>query len=127
MEAKTGNDEIKKLRQLKWKTHLSNQVEEFSEVICDDKVFDKYFGESYIEKLASKSREITKTVLKLGVVYTVLMLSLFAFHKTPESEFEIFGYGFKNIGAYKELLLFLAVSISPITAPLCQDSCRVLC
>lgn len=108
--------EIEKLRQVKWKTHLSKQLEEFAEIISDDEVFEKYFGESYIEKLTSKSREITKTVIKLGVFYIALMLSLFASHNISQSEFEIFGYGFKNIGAYKELLLFLAVSISPVTA-----------
>lgn len=116
MKAATDDDEIKKLRQVKWKTHLSRQAEEFSEVISNDEVFEKYFGESYVERLASKSREISKTAIKLGVVYTALMLSLFASHSTNQSEFEVFGYGFKNIGAYKELLLFLAVSISPVTA-----------
>ena len=115
MKAAT-DDEIKKLRQLKWKTHLSEQLKEFSEVISNDEVFERYFGESYVEKLASKSREITKIVIKLSVAYTALMLSLFAFHNTTQSEFEVFGYGFKNIGAYKELLLFLAASISPVTA-----------
>lgn len=116
MEAANEDDDINKLCQLKWKTHLSKQLEEFSEVISDDDTFEKYFGKSFVEKLAAKSREITKTALKFSVAYVVLMLSLFAFHNAPQSELEIFGYGFKNIGAYKELLLFLAVSISPIAA-----------
>jgi len=117
---KGGNDEeeIKKLREIRWKTHLSKRVQEFSEVISDDDVFEKYFGESYVAKLSSKSREITRLVFKLGVIYTALMLSLFASHNSSQSEFEVFGYGFKNLGAYKELLLLLAVSISPITAVL---------
>lgn len=116
MKVATDKDEIEKLRQVRWKTHLSKRLEEFSEVISDDEVFEKYFGESYVEKLTSKSKDITKSVIKLGVIYTVLMLSLFASHNVTQSEFEVFGYGFKNLGDYKELLLFLAVSISPITA-----------
>ena len=116
MKAATDNDKIEKLRQVRWKTHLSKRLQEFSEVISDDEVFEKYFGESYVEKLTSKSKDITKSVIKLGVIYTVLMLSLFASYNATQSEFEIFGYGFKNLGSYKELLLFLAVSISPITA-----------
>jgi len=116
MKAETDKDEIEKLRQVRWKTHLSKRLEEFSEVISDDEVFEKYFGESYVEKLTSKSKDITKSVIKLGVIYTVLMLSLFASQNVTQSEFEVFGYGFKNLDAYKELLLFLAVSISPITA-----------
>src|SRR4030065_309949 len=116
---KGGNsEEIKKLREVRWKTHLSKRVQEFSEVISDDGVFEKYFGESYVDKLTSRAREITKLVFKLGVIYTALMLSLFASHNIGQSEFEVFGYGFKNLGTYKELLLLLAVSISPITAVL---------
>lgn len=118
MEGEDNNQEIKKLRKIRWKTHLSQRVQEFSDVISDDAVFEKYFGESYVEKLTSKSREITRLVFKLGVIYTVLMLSLFASHNISQFEFEVFGYGFKNLGEYKELLLFLAVSISPITAVL---------
>jgi len=116
MNAANNKEEIKKLRQLKWKTHLSRKVEEFSEIISNDEVFERYFGEKYIEKLTSKSREITKTVIKLGIIYTALMLSLFASHVIHQSDFEVFGYGFKNLGAYKEFLLLLAVSISPVTA-----------
>jgi hypothetical protein len=116
MKETTEDDRINKLREVKWKTHLSKQLEEFSAVISDDKIFEKYFGVSYVEKLTCKSREITKTVIKLGVIYSALMLSLFASHNISQSEFEILGYGFKNLGAYKEILLLLAVSISPVTA-----------
>lgn len=113
---KTSNDKITNLRRVMWKTHLSKYIDEFSEIISNGEVFEQYFGERYVEKLASKSKGITKTILKLGAIYTALMLSLFAFHNTSQSEFVVFGYGFKNIGNYKELLLFLAVSILPVTA-----------
>lgn len=116
MKVATDNDEFDKLRQVRWRTHLSNQLDEFCEVINNDVVFKKYFGESYVEKLTSKSKDITKSVIKLGVIYAALMLSLFASHNINQSGFEIFGYGFNNLGAHKELLLFWAVSISPITS-----------
>lgn len=118
MKGDENTEEITKLREIRWKTHLSQRVQEFADVISDDDVFEKYFGEPYVEKLTSKSKDITRLVFKLGVIYTALMLSLFASHNVSESEFEVFGYGFKNLGAYKELLLFLAVSISPVTAVL---------
>jgi hypothetical protein len=111
-----SDDKIEALRQVRWKTHLSKQIEDFSQIISDDEVFKNCFGESYVEKLASKSKNITRTVIKLSVIYSAIMLSLFAFHNTNKSEFEVFGYGFKNLDKYKELLLFLAASISPVTA-----------
>lgn len=110
------NDEITKLWQIKWKTNLSRNIEEFSKVIDDDAVFEKYFGERYVEKLTNKSKELSRTIIKLGLIYTILMLSLFASQNISNSEFEVFGYGFKNLGNYKEFLLFLAAVISPISA-----------
>jgi len=112
------DEEILKLRPIKWQTNLSKQIDKFSAIISDDKVFEKYFGEKYVEKLASKSKELTRTNIKLGVAYLILMLSLFASQNINDSGFELFGYGFKNIGHYKELLLLLASTITPITAVL---------
>jgi len=109
-------NDVVRLRQVKWKTNLSRQVNEFSEIIKDDEVFEKYFGGKYVERLTDKSKAITRTLIKLGVVYAVLMLSLFASQNIGESEFEVFGYGFKNLGYYKEFLLLLAAAISPVSA-----------
>ncbi|MDD2830120.1 MAG: hypothetical protein PHW18_11145 [Sulfuricurvum sp.] len=110
------DDEIFTLRQLKWKTNLSRNIEKFSEIINDEKVFNKYFGEQYVDKLTQKSKELLRNIIKLGLIYTVLMLSLFASQNISNSEFEVFGFGFKNLGNYKEFLLFLAAVISPISA-----------
>ncbi|MBL0920314.1 MAG: hypothetical protein IBJ14_16560 [Hydrogenophaga sp.] len=44
------------------------------------------------------------------------MLSLYTAQDANKIEFEIFGYGFKNLGHYKEFLLFLAALTSPISA-----------
>lgn len=116
MKRTDDQDDLIKLRQIKWKTNLSRQINEFSEIIKDDEVFEKYFGEKYVEKLTNKSKAITRTIIKLGVVYSALMLSLFASQKLNQSEFEFFGYGFKNLAYYKEFLLFLAAAISPVSA-----------
>ncbi|WP_321324667.1 hypothetical protein [Thiomicrorhabdus sp.] len=116
MPNETTKKEIESLREIRWKTHLSNRVQEFSKIIQNDRIFEEYFSKSYVENLTNKSQNITKFVVKLGIIYSLLMLSLFASLNSNQSDFEIFGYGFKNIGAYKELLLFLAVTISPITA-----------
>lgn len=110
------DEEFKKLRQIRWRTNLSRQIAKFSQVIHDDKVFDMYFGEKYVEKLASKSRELSRVNIKLAVVYALLMLALFASQNTTEAEFQVFGYGFKNLGHYKEFLLLLASAIPPVSA-----------
>lgn len=116
MKENNEDIDITKLKQIKWKTNLSRNIDNFLEVISDEQVFKKYFSEVYVEKLVIKSKEIGRISIKLGIVYTLLMLSLFASQNITESEFEIFGYGFKNIGHYKEFLLFLAAAISPISA-----------
>jgi hypothetical protein len=116
-EMEDQND-LTKLRQVKWRTNLSRLVSEFSEIIKDDEVFEKYFGEKYVEKLTNKSKEITRTIIKLGLVYTILMLSLYASQNTGGSEFEFFGYGFKNLEKYKEFLLLMAVVVSPVSVVL---------
>lgn len=116
MNIPENDNEIIKLRQIKWRSPLSRKVEEFSVVISDDNVFEKCFGESYTNDLAIKSKAITQSVIKLGIIYAILMLSLYASQNVDDSEFEILGYGFKNIGNYKELLLLLAAVISPISA-----------
>ncbi|WP_339021829.1 hypothetical protein [Aeromonas salmonicida] len=111
-----SDSEIIRLRQIRWKSPLSRKIEEFSELISDNEVFDRCFGEGYTNELATKSKAITHLVLKLGLIYSILMLSLYASQNINGSEFEIFGYGFKNLGNYKELLLLLAAVISPISA-----------
>lgn len=111
-------EENLQLKKIKWKSNISRLQEEFSEIIEDDDIFEKYFGEEYLEKLVNKSKSIMQTVIKLGLVYTVLMLSLFATQYSSTSDFEIFGYGFRNLSQYKELFLFLATIVSPISAVL---------
>lgn len=107
-----------KLRQIIWQTTLSKKVAEFAIILNDNDIFKKYFDEKYVEKLTEKSKNITRSVIKLGIIYTILMLSLFASQNIGDSEFELFGYGFKNLSNYKEFLLLVASIISPISAVL---------
>lgn len=110
------DNNMMKLRQIIWRTTLSKKVEEFATILNDNEIFKKYFDEKYVEKLTDKSKTINRTVIKLGILYTILMLSLFASQNIGDSEFELFGYGFKNLSNYKEFLLLFACIISPISA-----------
>ncbi|MDX1810112.1 MAG: hypothetical protein R3331_11290 [Sulfurospirillaceae bacterium] len=105
---------IMELRQIKWRTNLSRKLDEFSDIISDEKIFQEYFGEKYVEKLAEKLRSINRIVIQISIAYTILMLSLFISQKIGDSEFEILGYGFKNISKYKEFILLVASVLSPI-------------
>ena len=110
------NQEIIKLRQVTWKTNLDREIDEFVDVIKNDNTFNKFFGEKYIENISEKSKSIAHTNIKLGFIYTILMVALFSTQIIGNSEIEIFGYGFKNLKDFKELLLFIAVLITPVTS-----------
>jgi len=106
---------IEDISRIIWKRNLSKNTEHFSNLINDQKVFDKYFNESYLEKLSQKSKELMSIIIKLSFVYTIIMISLFASINSGGSEFQIFGYSFKNLEKYKEFLLFFAAVISPFS------------
>lgn len=111
-----NDGEILKVRQVRWKSPLSRKIEDFSKLISADEVFHQYFGEKYINELTVRSKDITQLIFKLGLIYTLLMFSLYAAQNINDSEFEFFGYGFKNLSNYKEVLLLLAAITSPISA-----------
>jgi len=112
------DEELDKLRPIQWRTQISQRVEEFSRVIADEEIFKKYYGESYAGKLASRSKELFSTMMKLFLVYALLMLPLFFFNDEQTPDFLFLGYGFKNFEPYKEFLLVLAASILPLNAAL---------
>lgn len=116
MDTNLDDIDLDRLKRLKWKTNLSRKVEQFRDVISDDEVFEKYFGEEYVNRLSEKSSSINGLIIKLGIVYTILMLSLYSSQYAPSNEFEVFGYGFKNLSSYKEFLLLLAALISPVSS-----------
>jgi len=116
MDTNLDDIDLDELKRLKWKTNLSRKVDQFRDIISDDEVFEKYFGEEYVNRLSEKSSSINGLIIKLGIVYTILMLSLYSSQYAPNSEFEVFGYGFKNLSSYKEFLLLLAAFISPVSS-----------
>lgn len=109
-------DDITSLRPIHWRTTLSKKVDAFRDVIQDDVVFDKYFGERYIKNLTRKSRSFAGWILKLSIIYTLLTLSLFASQVVGNKDVQFLWYGFKNISNYKELLLLVASLLSPTVA-----------
>lgn len=112
--SKIDSDEIAKFEQLRWRKPMSQRVARFAELIEDDEVFEKYFGEPYVEELAIKCRSIFRTAIKLWLVYTALLLSLFTYYNVSQTDIEVLGYAIRNIGDYKELLLVIAVTLWPI-------------
>jgi hypothetical protein len=112
----TETDEITALKRTRWRTAISARVERFSQLLDNKNIAAKYFGEKYVEQLSSNISRLLRTQVLLAAAYLVLMLSLFAAQESGKSEFEIFGYGFKNVGYHKEILLLIAASLSPISA-----------
>lgn len=110
--------EITALKQTRWRTTISSRIERFSELLDNKTIASRYFGEKYVEALTNKINQTARTLLVLAIAYSILMLSLFAAQDSKKSEFEFFGYGFKNLGYHKEILLLLAASLSPISATL---------
>ena len=113
--SKSDSDEITKFEQLRWKKLVSQRVARFAELIEDDEVFQKHFGEPYVEELADKCRFLFRTAIKLALVYVALLLSLFTYYNVSQADIEVLGYAIRNIGEYKELILVIAVTLWPIT------------
>ena len=109
--------EIKAINRIVWRTATSSRLKRFSEIL-EKEDFQKHFGEKFVEHIAAKIERLFRILLILGLAYTVLMLSLFVAQDAKKTEFEIFGYGFKNLSYHKEFLLLLAAAISPISAVL---------
>jgi hypothetical protein len=108
-------DLLRNYERMTWRTAISQRVDRFSALIADPAIFEKYFGEKYVEDLSDKIEHFSRFIFGLAVAYGVLMLSLYVSQDSKKTEFVIFGYGFKNLSYYKEFLL-LATAISPISS-----------
>lgn len=111
-------NDLTRLERITWKTAVSGRMERFSAILVNEDVRQQFFGEKFIEKLSARIDRLYRNILFFGVAYTILMISLYVSQDTKKTEFEIFGYGFKNLGYYKEFLLLVAAGISPISATL---------
>jgi hypothetical protein len=111
----TDSNEITALKRTVWRTAISSRVERFSALLNDPEV-QKYFGESFVTQLSAKIDRLFRTILVLGAIYGILIVSLFAAQDPNKSEFQILGYSFKNLAYFKEFLLFAAALLSPISS-----------
>lgn len=111
----TNSSDVNALNRIVWRTAISGRLERFAALLNDPEA-QRYFDEDFVAKLSAKIERLFRLILVLGAVYTVLMLSLFAAQDPNMAEFQILGYSFKNLGYYKEFLLFAAALVSPISS-----------
>jgi hypothetical protein len=107
--------EIKTLKRIVWRTAVSGRLERFAALLNDPET-QKYFGDEFVKQLSAKIDRQARTILVMAAIYGILMLSLLAAQDPNKTEFQFLGYSFKNLGYYKEFLLFAAASTSPISA-----------
>jgi len=110
-----NSSDIGALNRIVWRTAISGRLERFAALLSDPEA-QKYFDEAFVAKLSTKIERLFRLILVLGAIYTILMLSLFAAQDPNKAEFQILGYSFKNLGYYKEFLLFAAALLSPISS-----------
>ena len=111
----TESSEIKTLKRVVWRTAIAGRLERFS-LLLNDPQKQQHFGESFINRLSSKIDRLFRLQLVLAAIYLILMFSLFAAQDPKKTEFQILGYSFKNLGYYKELLLFVASLLTPASS-----------
>jgi len=109
------SDDINELNRIVWRTATSGRLERFAKLLNDPEA-QKHFDETFVTKLSTKIEHLFRLIFLLGGIYAILMLSLFAAQDPNKSEFQILGYSFKNLGYYKEFLLFAAALLSPISS-----------
>ncbi|MCH4294192.1 hypothetical protein MJ923_07725 [Shewanella sp. 3B26] len=116
MSSTDGHDEFKDLETIIWRSSLTRRVEDFKNLINQENNFEKYFGIEYLEKLTEKSNGLDAKLFKLITFYFFIMLLLYATQNLKGIELSFFGYNFKNLGHYKEFILFIAAIITPVSA-----------
>ncbi len=108
--------ELAEFEEIKWKSILSSKVDEFILLIADEDVFNKYFGLDYVEKISQKAKDLMSTNIKLGIIYSLMMLSLFAVQYGNNLDFQILGYSFKNLEEIKEYILLVSALLSLVAS-----------
>lgn len=111
----SNSSDISALNRIVWRTAISGRLERFAALLSDPEA-QKYFDEAFVAKLSTKIERLFRLILVLGAIYTILMLSLFAAQDPNKAEFQFLSYSFKNLGYYKEFLLFAAAFLSPISS-----------
>lgn len=116
MSSLSNYDDLKKLEKTTWKSNLTRRIDDFREVIDEGNNFEEFFGKEYLEKLTKKSAKLNSLTYKLLIFYSLIMFSLYSAQNLQDVELRILGYSFKNLGYYKEFILFIAAMITPISA-----------
>lgn len=111
----SNSTDVNALNRIVWRTAISGRLERFTALLNDPEA-QRYFDETFVAKLSTKIERLFRLILVLGAIYAILMLSLFAAQDPSKAEFQILGYSFKNLGYYKEFLLFAAALLSPISS-----------
>lgn len=107
--------DVSALNRIVWRTAISGRLERFAALLNDPEA-QRHFDDVFVAKLSTKIERLFRLILVLGAIYTILMLSLFAAQDPSKAEFQILGYSFKNLGYYKEFLLFAAALLSPVSS-----------
>lgn len=116
MSSLSEYDDLKQFEKTTWKSNLTRRIDSFREVINEGNNFEEFFGKEYIEKLTEKSARLNSLTIKLFIFYSIIMISLYSAQNLQDIELRILGYSFKNLGAYKEFLLFIGAIVTPISA-----------
>ena len=116
MSSLSNYDDLKQLEKTTWKSNLTRRIDDFREVIDEGNNFEEFFGKEYLEKLTKKSAKLNSLTYKLLIFYSLIMFSLYSAQNLQDVELRILGYSFKNLGYYKEFILFIAAMITPISA-----------
>lgn len=111
----SNSSDVNALKRIVWRTAISGRLERFATLLNDPEA-QRYFDEAFVAKLSTKIERLFRLIFLLGAIYTILMLSLFAAQDPSKAEFQILGYSFKNLGYYKEFLLFAAALLSPLSS-----------
>ncbi|MFG0453223.1 hypothetical protein [Shewanella sp. YQ_9] len=116
MSSLSEHDDLKQFEKTTWKSNLTRRIDSFREVINEGDNFEKFFGKEYLEKLTEKEARLNSLMMKLLIFYSLVMISLYSAQNSQGVELRILGYSFKNLGYYKEFILFIAAVITPISA-----------
>ncbi len=116
MSSLSEYDDLKQFEKTTWKSNLTRRVDSFREVINEGNNFEEFFGKEYLQKLTEKSARLNSLTIKLLIFYSIIMFSLYSAQNLQDVELRILGYSFKNLGAYKEFILFIAAVVTPISA-----------
>ncbi|BCV37360.1 hypothetical protein TUM17377_26880 [Shewanella chilikensis] len=116
MSSLSESDDLKQFKKTTWKSNLTRRVDSFREVINEGNNFEEFFGKEYLEKLTEKSARLNSLTFKLLIFYSIIMVSLYSAQNLQGVELRILGYSFKNLGYYKEFILFIAAIVTPVSA-----------